>query len=90
MPTYNRINGSRVENLERAIGFCEAALTVFTREDFPEQWATAQYDLTIAYSERIKGSRADNLEEAIGFCEAALKSLPVRISLKIGQTLKIT
>ena len=30
----NRINGSRAKNLEWAIEFCEAALTVYTLEDF--------------------------------------------------------
>ncbi len=68
----NRINGSREENLERAIGFYEAALTVYTLEDFPEQWALTQNNLAVAYSYRINDSRADNLERAIGFYEAAL------------------
>ncbi|TAH17663.1 MAG: CHAT domain-containing protein, partial [Oscillatoriales cyanobacterium] len=70
---YNlRINGSRAENLESAIGFYEAALTVYTFEDFPEQWAIIQYNLACSYNDRIKGSRADNLERAIGFYNAAL------------------
>ncbi|MEZ2303669.1 MAG: CHAT domain-containing protein [Microcoleus sp.] len=67
-----RINGSRAENLERAIGFYEAALTVRTVEDFPEKWAMTQNNLALAYSDRIKGSRADNLERAIAFFQAAL------------------
>jgi CHAT domain-containing protein/predicted enzyme related to lactoylglutathione lyase len=68
----NRINGSRTDNLERAIGFLEAALTVFTLENFPENWAMTQYNLACFYKDRMKGSRADNLERAIGFYEAAL------------------
>jgi len=68
----NRIKGSRADNLERAIGFFEAALTVYTLEDFREDWAMTQNNLAAAYSDRIKGSRADNLESAIGFYEAAL------------------
>jgi len=67
-----RINGSRADNLERAIKFYKAALTVRTLEDFPEQWAMTQNNLAVAYRNRINGSRADNLERAIGFCEAAL------------------
>jgi len=67
-----RINGSQVKNLERAIGFYEAALTVFTREAFVEQWAMTQINLAAAYLYRINGSRTQNLERAIGFCEAAL------------------
>ncbi|MGB7710775.1 MAG: bestrophin family ion channel [Microcoleus sp.] len=68
----DRINGSRADNLERAIGFYEAALTVYTLEDFPEDWAMTQNGLANAYSNRINGSRADNLQSAIGFYEAAL------------------
>jgi len=68
----NRIKGSRADNLESAIGFFEAALTVYTLEDFREYWATTQNNLAAAYYDRIKGSRADNLESAIGFYEAAL------------------
>ena len=67
-----RINGSRAENLEQAIGFYDAALTVYTLEDFPEIWAATQYNLANAYSYRINGSRAENLERAITFYEAAL------------------
>jgi CHAT domain-containing protein len=68
----NRINGDRAENLESAIGFYQAALTVYTLEDLPEKWATTQYNLAGAYSDRINGLRADNLERAIGFYETAL------------------
>ena len=63
----DRINGSRAENLERAIEFFEAALTVYTLKDFPEKWAMTQYNLAIAYSDRINGSRAQNLERAIAY-----------------------
>ncbi|MEG4201720.1 CHAT domain-containing tetratricopeptide repeat protein [Microcoleus sp. Pol12A5] len=69
---YFRINGSRAENLEGAIEFYQAALTVYTLEDFPEYWATTQNNLAAAYSHRIKGSRAQNLERAIEFFQAAL------------------
>jgi tetratricopeptide (TPR) repeat protein len=69
---YSRINGSRADNLERAIAFYKAALTVYTLEDFPEDWAMTQNNLALAYSNRINGSRADNLERAIAFYEAAL------------------
>ncbi len=68
----DRINGSRADNLERAIEFYDAALTVVTLEDFPEQWGVTQNNLANAYSHRIKGSRADNLERAIAFYEAVL------------------
>ncbi|MCC3506581.1 MAG: tetratricopeptide repeat protein [Microcoleus sp. PH2017_19_SFW_U_A] len=68
----DRINGSRAENLERAIEFYEAALTVRTLEDFPEKWAMTQNNLAAAYRNRINDSRAENLERAIAFYEAAL------------------
>jgi len=67
-----RINSSRAENLERAIEFFEAALTVYTLEAFPEKWAMTQNNLAVAYSDRINGSRAENLERAIEFYQAAL------------------
>ncbi len=67
-----RINGSRAENLERAIKYFQAALTVRTCEDFPEQWAETQNNLANAYWNRIKGSRAENLERAIKYFQAAL------------------
>ncbi|MEZ2304120.1 MAG: tetratricopeptide repeat protein [Microcoleus sp.] len=69
---YSRIVGSRAENLEMAIAFYKAALTVLTLEDFPEKWAATQNNLANAYRNRINGSRADNLEMAIAFYEAAL------------------
>ena len=69
---YSKINGSRAENLERAIEFYQAALTVYTLENFPEKWAMTQNNLAAAYSDRVKGSRAENLERAIEFYEAAL------------------
>ena len=68
----DKINGSRAENLERAIEFYQAALTVRTREAFPEHWATTKNNLANTYNNRINGSRADNLERAIEFYQAAL------------------
>ncbi|MEG5138552.1 CHAT domain-containing protein, partial [Microcoleus sp. A6-C6] len=67
-----RINGSRAENLERAIEFYEDALTVYTIEDFRERWAGIQNNLAGAYLYRINSSRAENLERAIELYEAAL------------------
>ena len=58
--------------MEAAIKAYEAALTVRTREAFPQDWATTQNNLAIAYRDRIKGSKADNLEAAIKAYEAAL------------------
>ncbi|MEG4802570.1 CHAT domain-containing protein [Microcoleus sp. ARI1-B5] len=68
----DRINGSPAENLERALKLYQAALTVRTLENFPEDWAMTQNNLAAAYSNRINGSRAENLERAIELYQAAL------------------
>ncbi|MEG3847653.1 tetratricopeptide repeat protein [Microcoleus sp. herbarium19] len=64
--------GDRANNLERAIASYTAALSVYTRDTFPEDWAATQNNLANAYSNRIRGERADNLEKAIGYYTAAL------------------
>ncbi len=64
--------GSRASNLEIAITGYEVALTVFTRQEYPKNWAITQNNLAIAYNNRIRGERADNLEIAIAAYEASL------------------
>lgn len=51
---------SRASNLEIAIAGYEVALTVFTQEAFPEQWARTQNCLGVAYGNRSWGNRAEN------------------------------
>lgn len=53
--------------INQAIGITgyKIALTVFTFEAFPQQWAMIWSSLAIAYSHRIRGERAENLELAI-------------------------
>jgi tetratricopeptide (TPR) repeat protein len=58
--------------VERAIRAYEQALTVYTREALPVQWATTQNNLGNAYSERIAGDRSENVERAIRAYEQAL------------------
>jgi tetratricopeptide (TPR) repeat protein len=41
----DRIRGERAENLKQAIACYEQALQVYTREAFPEDWATTQNNL---------------------------------------------
>lgn len=41
--------GDRADNLERAIAAYQAALQVYTRAAFPEQWVETQNNLAIAY-----------------------------------------
>ncbi|GAB4198370.1 MAG: hypothetical protein Fur006_48010 [Coleofasciculaceae cyanobacterium] len=65
--------GSKAVNQEMAIAGYEIALTVWTHEAFPENWARIQNNLGIAYNDRIRGERADNLEVAIALYNAALK-----------------
>jgi tetratricopeptide (TPR) repeat protein len=63
--------GNIAINKEIAIVGHEIALTVFTFDAFPQNWAAAQNNLAIAYFNRIRGDKADNLEQAIaGFTEA--------------------
>ncbi len=65
--------GNRWSNVEIAIAGYELALTIFTREAYPQQWARTQNDLGAAYGERIRGDRAENLEREIAACQAALE-----------------
>ena len=57
--------GSKADNLERAISCFNSALEVYTRESFPSEWAMTQNNLGNAYSNRIRGERVENLELAI-------------------------
>jgi tetratricopeptide (TPR) repeat protein len=65
--------GSRAGNLEIGIACYSAASEVYTREDYPEQWATVQNNLGNTYRDRIEGVRATNIEEAIACYQEALK-----------------
>ncbi|MEG4635039.1 CHAT domain-containing protein [Microcoleus sp. Aus8_D4] len=65
--------GSRSSNIEIAIACLDIGLTIFTRADYPEDWAINQNSIANAYLYRIKGDRGDNLERAIAFYQAALQ-----------------
>ena len=69
--TY-RIRGEKSENIESAIAYFTAALTIRTPDAFPEDWAATQNNLAIAYSDRIRGEKAENIELAIASFTAAL------------------
>ena len=69
----NRIRGDKAENLEQAIALYTEALTVYTFDIFPQDWAMTQNNLANAYSGRIRGDKAENLEQAIIFYHNALK-----------------
>ncbi|MBD2511231.1 CHAT domain-containing protein [Nostoc muscorum FACHB-395] len=65
--------GSKANKMEIAITCYEIAVTLYTRSAFPEQWATVQNNLGIAYVERILGDRAENIELAITAYSSALE-----------------
>ncbi|MEG4800651.1 CHAT domain-containing protein [Microcoleus sp. ARI1-B5] len=69
----NRIRGEKAQNIEMAIAFYTAALSVRTRDAFPQDWATTQNNLANAYSKRIRGEKAQNIEMAILYYRNALK-----------------
>jgi CHAT domain-containing protein len=62
----------QADSLEKAIEAFEKALTIFTREALPREWATAQTGLGANFWRRVKGDRADNIEKAIVAYEQAL------------------
>ena len=55
-----------------AIEYFTAALTIRTRDAFPQDWATTQNNLGIAYSNRIRGEKAENIELASALYRHAL------------------
>ena len=56
----------------RAIDCYNAALTVYTREDFPQKWARTQNNLGTAYWNISDGDKGANLRSAIDCYNAAL------------------
>ena len=69
----NRIERVRAANIESAISCYRSALEVYTRENYPEDWATTQNNLGAAYSHRIEGVRGANIESAISCYRSALE-----------------
>ncbi|MEG4057368.1 MULTISPECIES: CHAT domain-containing tetratricopeptide repeat protein [unclassified Microcoleus] len=65
--------GRRAGNLEIGIACYSTASEVYTREDYPKNWAATQNNLGNAYRDRIEGVRAGNIEEAIACYREALK-----------------
>jgi tetratricopeptide (TPR) repeat protein len=60
-------------DLENAISTYHRVLELIDREAYPEDWATTQHKLGLAYRNRIQGNHLDNLEEAIHCYHFALK-----------------
>lgn len=65
--------GDRASNLEIAITGTEVAATIFTRDVYPNDWATNRNNLAAAYTKRVRGDREENLERAITAYEEALQ-----------------
>ncbi|MEO9125536.1 MAG: CHAT domain-containing protein [Microcoleus sp.] len=65
--------GSKANNLEIEIAGYETVAKVFTRREFPQEWATLQNNLGNAYTDRPKGDKAQNIEIAIACFENALQ-----------------
>ena len=65
--------GSKANNLEIEIAGYETVAKVFTRKDFPQEWAVMQNNLGNSYSDYPKGDKAHNLEQAIACFENALQ-----------------
>ncbi|MEG4508462.1 tetratricopeptide repeat protein [Microcoleus sp. F6_B4] len=65
--------GSKSIKVEIAILGCEFALQIYTKQKFPQEWATIQDHLASAYRERAKGEPAENLELAVACGKAALQ-----------------
>jgi predicted ATPase/class 3 adenylate cyclase/tetratricopeptide (TPR) repeat protein len=70
---WNLPTGDHGRNLRRAIECYEAALRVYTEQDFPVDWAMTQNNLGIAYRNLPTGERDKNLRRAIECYEAALR-----------------
>lgn len=65
--------GNKANNLEIEIAGYETVAKVFTRKDFPQEWALMQNNLGNAYTDRPKGDQAQNIEMAIACFENALQ-----------------
>jgi CHAT domain-containing protein/tetratricopeptide (TPR) repeat protein len=65
--------GNIVFNLEIAIRGYELVFNIFTRDDFPQDWARTQNNLGNAYRDRLRGDKSENLEKAITCYELALQ-----------------
>ena len=63
----HRIHGEKADNIEAAIRHLSSALEVYTRQDFPSEWAKGQKLLGDAYCERIRGRKTENIETAIQY-----------------------
>ena len=70
----DRVQGDRLENIEKSIKLIKRALTVLNKYNEPREWLKAMANLGIAYHYRIKTEpELDNLEKAIECFEKSLE-----------------
>ncbi|MEH2236966.1 CHAT domain-containing protein [Nostoc sp.] len=65
--------GNIADNLDIAIVCFEVIEIIFTREEYPREWAISKLNLGNAYGNRIYGDPTDNREKAIAAYQDALK-----------------
>jgi tetratricopeptide (TPR) repeat protein len=65
--------GSRVHSLHRAIDCYQAALLIYTEQEFPQDWAMTQNNLGNAWCDLPAGDCGENLRRAIDCYQAALR-----------------
>ena len=66
---------NRESSLQKAIACYEVALSYYTENEFPRDWARVQNGLGSAWIDMPTGDRTANLEKAINHSEAALRVL---------------
>lgn len=64
--------GDQTENLHKALSGYEAALSVYTKDANPREWAGALIGLASLWQSVATGDRAENLHKAVSGYEAAL------------------
>jgi len=60
------------DNIEKSIEYAQEALTVFTRDEMPSEWAQGMHNVSIGYLHRQQGNRSENIELAIFGLEESL------------------
>ena len=65
--------GNQSTNHEILIAGYHTAEKVFSQSNFPEDWASLQNNLAVAYCNRVAGDFAENIEHAIELLNAALE-----------------
>src|SRR5205814_618275 len=67
-------SGDIEKNLKNAVDAYQAALRVFSKEEFPSEWAATQCNLGNAYGDlATTGDIARNLKNAVAAYQAALR-----------------